>query len=89
MISKEEALNRFRDAVAEMPFGQERITLGQQFNCYESSLNDEDDDPADLDFFLCLGPITDHAIICEVASKWRADLIESALRLALIEARGQ
>jgi hypothetical protein len=73
----------FESALAAMPFGEERLAKGEQFNAYESAANDEDDDPDDWEFYLCLGPITDSVQIMGIQGEWRAKLIEAALRVAL------
>ena len=74
--------NEFREALASIPWIAERIAAGQQFNCYESADNDEDDDPFDMRFALCIGSISDHRFICPIIGQDRARLIEAALKLA-------
>jgi hypothetical protein len=77
------ALAEFAEALAAMPFGQERLTAGQQFNAYESAANEEHEDPRDWRYYLSLGPITDCVQILRIEGDWRAKLVESALRVAL------
>ena len=77
------AATEFRSALFAMPFGQDRLASGQQFNVYESGANDEDDDPNDWEFYLSLGPITDCVQIMGIEGKWRAKLVEAALRVAM------
>lgn len=72
----------FREALAAIPWIAERIAAGQQFNCYESADNDEDDDPCDMRFALCIGSISDHRFICPIVGQDRAHLVEAALKLA-------
>lgn len=79
----ESARNDFDAALSAMPFGADRISKGQQFNSYESASNDEDGDPADWEYVLALGPITDAVSVLSIESEWRAKLIESALRVAM------
>lgn len=71
-------VNEFRDALAAIPWIAERIAAGQQFNCYESADNDEDDDPCDMRFALCIGSITDHRFI-----RYYVASAPSRLRLSL------
>jgi hypothetical protein len=78
-----EAVEAFKAAISAMPWGQTRLANGEQFNCYESASNDEDDDPCDWEYYVALGPISDFVTITGLQSEWRAQLIESALRVAL------
>ena len=82
-----QALVEFEAALQAMPFGQERLAKGQQFNAYECAENDEEGDPSDWEYLLCLGPITDAAFITRIDGEWRAKLIETALRVALHQLR--
>jgi len=76
-----ELIERIRDAVFGLPFAADRIAAGQQFNAYEGAGNDDGDDE-DWAYELCIGPITDRRFIADVGGKSRADLLESALKLA-------
>lgn len=78
-----EGVSDFQAVLRAMPFGQERLAAGQQFNAYESAKNDEDGDPDDWEFCLSLGPISDCVHIMRIEGEWRAKLIEAALRVAM------
>lgn len=74
----------FETALFGIPWVAERVAAGHQFNAYESADNDEDDEPDDWRYALCLGPITDHRFICTILGKDRAALVEAAMKLATV-----
>lgn len=80
-----ELVGRFTEALRELPWVAERIERGQQFNAYERASNGEDDDPEDLEFIVGIGPITGFASLFEVTGKAKAELVESALKLAALQ----
>lgn len=75
-------LRDFGDAVVDLPWVFARLHGGQQFNAYEASDNDEDGDPSEWLYLLCIGPITDHRFICSISGQHRARLVEAALKVA-------
>lgn len=79
-----ERVSRFQAALDAAPaWVRESLKSGQQFNAYESASNDEDDDQTDWDYLLGIGPITDFRCILDLTGKWRADLLEAALKTAV------
>jgi hypothetical protein len=74
----------FVTAVEAFPFISERLARGQQFNCYESGGNDDDDDDEDRSYYFGIGPVTDFAALLGFEDKRKADLFESAFKLAAI-----
>jgi|SRR5689334_18371492 len=77
-----ERREQFGEAIACLPWVAERIAAGQQFNAYEHASNDEDDDPEDAEYSICVGPISDARFLCSVVGRERAKLIEAALKVA-------
>jgi hypothetical protein len=80
--SMTDRLGEFEVAVFAIPWVAERVAAGQQFNAYESASNDEDDEPDDWEFDLCIGPITDRRFICPIMGQDRARLVEAAMKVA-------
>jgi hypothetical protein len=79
-----EELREFEAALDAMPEAyQLRFSEGQQFNCYDLAGNEDEDDPDWFEYTLALGPITGAAFVADIEGKWRADLIETALRFAV------
>lgn len=70
------AVERFRDALANLPDVEERQRRGEQFNAYD--LAQDDGFKA-----LCIGPITARPLSLFEAPGDVADLVEAAFRIAL------
>lgn len=81
---QKELIERFLHAVAAIPFISERFASGQQFNAYESASNWDDMDGEDREYRIALGPISDHAFLFEIDGSAKAELLESALKLAAL-----
>lgn len=80
---------RFREAVDAMPFVAEAVAAGKQFNAYESADNGEDEADEDREYALCIGPITNARYLLDIDGKPKADLLETALKLAAHIAYGK
>jgi len=81
MARRDALIQRFVEAVEQMPWVAERLENQDQFNCYESASNDEDDDPEDWEYYIALGPISDWGYLGELRGEPVAKLIEAALKL--------
>jgi len=81
-LREAELCDRFREAVTAIPFVAEAVAAGKQFNAYESADNDEDEDDDDREYSLCIGPITNFRYLLDIDGKQKADLLETALKLA-------
>ena len=79
-------LNGFQEAVAAVPYIAERLATGQQFNAFDSSLNDEDDDDEDCTMYVCIGPVSDTRSIVSVEGRAEANMIADALTFAALSA---
>ncbi len=76
----------FREAVEALPHIAERLAKGQQFNAYDSSTNDDDDEDQDCLMHVCLGPINDAAFVVSLDGRARANMVADALTLASVAA---
>jgi len=75
-------LTRFRESVDAIPDVAARLAQGQQFNAYESALNDEDAADEDCTMYLSIGSIDDRRSIVTVEGRTEADMIAHALTFA-------
>lgn len=82
-VGRGEMIERFRDAVANVPYIIERVAGGQQFNAYESAGDDDEEvEDEDREYRLCIGPISNCRFIADVEGHGRAQVLEAALKLA-------
>lgn len=78
----ERRLTSFGSAVDSLPFASAALAKGYQFNAYDSASNSDGDEDQDCEMLVCLGPITDAHLVCQVTGRATAELIADALTLA-------
>lgn len=81
---EQELIERFREAVQSLQWINKRIANGDQFNCYECASNDDDMHDDEREYYLALGPINNFGMLFDFEGQDKAELIESALKLATL-----